>query len=59
MPLIKIVEIDSCQDCPFFDNEYYMYAMTCVKLDRVMQYTPEGSYELPIPQDCPLETKAE
>lgn len=59
----RFVEIDCCDDCPFFDHIYYDFLHTCIKLDRVI---PESStvrkdrfdgndYEFHnIPDDCPL-----
>jgi len=57
----RICILDCCDDCPYFDNEYYGYAETCTKLSRQIKRSmgPFGSinnqarYE--IPDDCPLE----
>jgi hypothetical protein len=46
---MKIAPINSCDDCPYFDNEYYSYERFCNKLDRVIADTEN------IPEDCPLE----
>ena len=48
----KQLIIDKCDDCPFFDNEYYGYDETCTKLDRVIKSNKNYTYD--IPSDCPL-----
>ena len=46
--------IESCDDCPFFDNEYYTYNAECELLnDRPIPSNRHGIYC--IPDDCPLE----
>ena len=45
--------IDRCNNCPFFDNEYYDYSETCMKLDRKIAMDAEGHHNV-IPDDCPL-----
>ena len=59
----RIAIITSCEDCPYFDNEYYECLETCTKLNRVMplQFAPAQKGEKypkilgrPIPDDCPL-----
>ena len=51
----KLIIISKCDDCPFFDNEYYGYAETCTKMGRAV---PDGppDYDYPIPDWCPLES---
>lgn len=46
------VIIEQCDQCPFFDNEYYGYDETCTKLDRKIKSNEH--YEHNIPDDCPL-----
>lgn len=46
--------IDSCRECPFFDNEYYEYMETCTKLKRVIPQEKKRPYRYVIPDDCPL-----
>ena len=47
----RIVVIHNCDDCPFFDNEYYGYDENCMKLDRTIKAVGDI---YPIPEDCPL-----
>jgi hypothetical protein len=53
----RICILEYCDDCPYFDNEYYGYNQRCVKLNRVIERGGDSSfgshYEIPI--DCPLE----
>ncbi len=51
--MIKVLIITECDDCCFFDNEYYEYNETCKQLDRTIE-TVDGTH--PIPKDCPLPT---
>lgn len=52
----KLITIDSCDMCPFFDNEYYDYNHTCTKTGKVVeQETIDYRYVHHIPTDCPLE----
>jgi len=50
----KIVKILSCDDCPYFDNEYYSYNEKCKKLNKVVDKRDEDGNRI-IPEDCPLE----
>jgi len=52
----KKLVIDSCGDCPFFDDEYYSYASTCRKLDR---HIKRSASKDEIPVDCPLESTSD
>lgn len=45
---MKKCKIESCSDCPNFDNIYYSWESTCELLERVI----EDCYS--IPEDCPL-----
>jgi hypothetical protein len=45
----KILIIDSCNDCPYFDNSYYDYARICDKLHKVNK-----SNIFEILEECPL-----
>lgn len=45
----KIVQISTCDECPYFDNTYWSYNRYCHKLERKIEKTSE------IPEDCPLE----
>ena len=45
----RIVIIDTCEDCPHFDNQYWGFHETCKKLNR----TIPSPYD--IPEDCPLD----
>jgi hypothetical protein len=48
----KVLIITRCDDCCFFDNEYYGYNEKCRRLDRKIT-SLNGDYE--IPTDCPLD----
>lgn len=48
----KIVKIDSCSKCPYYDNEYYSYNEKCKMLD--IKVGPGA-----IPDNCPLESAKE
>ena len=50
----KLLIIDSCDMCPYFDNQYYTYEHTCTKTDTVISYEHENNVHL-IPTNCPLE----
>ena len=45
----KIAVIEMCNSCPYFDNIYYDYARTCLKLYTYIE-NPDT-----IPPDCPLD----
>lgn len=49
---VALVVLANCNDCPYFDNEYYGYEQTCTILDRAI-----GDYNNPIPADCPVVIK--
>jgi hypothetical protein len=54
----RILTIDNCNDCPYFDNHYFSYNEICRKLDRIIQKDRNRSAITPlypIPDDCPLE----
>lgn len=51
----RIAIINNCNDCPYFDNEYYGYHEKCTKLDREIPRDKETWSIYPIPEDCPLE----
>lgn len=51
---MKILKIDNCDHCFYFDNAYLDYERWCGKLDRIIKYNPENC-RYPIPSDCPLE----
>lgn len=53
----RIVKINTCNDCPHFDNEYYDYEETCVLLNRRIPYG--DNVERVIPEDCPLPKEEE
>ena len=57
MTKIAMVEVESCNDCPHFDNEYYTYNRECVLLNRCINSDRYGIHN--IPKDCPLEDKGE
>ncbi len=48
---MKIIKINSCEDCPYTTINQYTGAMTCIHKDRAI---PKGR-ELFIPVWCPLE----
>jgi hypothetical protein len=50
--MTKLVEINLCEDCPYFDYEYYDYAAFCTQLKRKIELTQQQGYL--IPTDCPL-----
>ena len=49
----KILVIKKCDDCCFFDNEYYGYNATCRQLDR--KIPTDDNCDHAIPDDCPLD----
>ena len=55
---MKIVIINTCDECPYFDNQYYSYEERCFELDRVIQYDDYDKF-YPIPDDCPLSTPSD
>jgi hypothetical protein len=50
--MARICIINYCDECPYFDNEYYGYNETCNKLSR--KIIKNGQYRYEIPDDCPL-----
>lgn len=54
----RIAIIETCDDCPYFDNVYYAYKEKCTKLNRQIDLRDEGKGILQtvheIPEDCPL-----
>lgn len=49
----RFLIIDKCDDCCFFDNEYYSYEEKCIKLNnRKIERIDRG---FQIPDDCPLQ----
>ena len=56
----RYLVIDSCENCYFFDDEYYDYNAVCTKLDRKIKMVEcykklRGVYwYTAIPDDCPL-----
>lgn len=50
---ICVIEVNSCDGCPHFDNEYYSYNERCVLLNRCVRFDTEQDSH-PIPDDCPL-----
>lgn len=53
----KKIIIDDCNNCPFFDNDYYMYMEECLILKRQIKRTGDDIFN--IPDDCPLKTTKE
>lgn len=53
---MKRLEIDGCEKCHHFDNQYYGYNEKCRRLDRVIKKKSDLVMEdnYPIPADCPL-----
>lgn len=49
----RILEIDDCEQCCYFDDYYYDYNETCLKLGRKIPTDHDGVRN--IPEDCPLE----
>jgi len=48
----KTIVIKHCDNCPFFDNEYYTFNEECSKEHKRV---PEGTdNNHPIPEWCPL-----
>lgn len=45
------LKIKTCEDCPFFDNEYYSFNHFCGKLHETVPMI-SGEYKILI--DCPL-----
>lgn len=53
----RICIISHCDQCPYFDNEYYGYSEICTKLKRVIPHNQKSNaFDLnhEIPEDCPL-----
>ena len=50
---ICVIEVNSCDGCPHFDNEYYSYNERCVLLNRCIRFDSEQDC-YPIPDDCTL-----
>lgn len=50
----KVLLINRCNDCCFFDNVYYGYRETCVLLHRKIASANDN---FTIPDDCPLPDK--
>ena len=46
----KLVEIEKCEDCLHFDNEYYDYNRECCRLNRTIPIQRMWAF----PDDCPL-----
>jgi len=53
----RLVVIESCCDCPNFNNSYDEYLETCDILKRKIKRKKKSMYLYiyPIPNDCPLE----
>ena len=49
--MAKIVIVDRCDQCPYFDDSYWDYNEYCMELKRKITKV-ENIY--PIPEDCPL-----
>ncbi len=45
--------ICKCDECSYFDNEYFGYNEKCRKLNKIIQGKSTNNH--PIPDDCPLE----
>lgn len=45
----KKLVIHKCEDCPYFDNQYYTYERECTKLDQ------KNNVHGTILDNCPLE----
>ncbi len=54
----KILIIDKCDNCSYFNNEYYGYDEECMVLDRKIERAG-GFSDHDIPNDCPLGTTDE
>ena len=48
----RILIISTCEQCSYFDNQYYGYHEVCKKLDRKIE---KIGNDFIIPDDCPLE----
>lgn len=57
----KRVVISECEECTFFDYEYYTYNQTCRKLGKRIESERSDNVwsSFPIPEDCPLEDTEE
>jgi len=54
--MTRIVVINTCDECPHFDNEYYDYEHTCRLLDRQHKTSEQNpNYTYIIHDDCPLD----
>lgn len=53
----KIVLVETCEDCKYFDNCGYDYRHYCRKLERQMTGSLgkiDEQFSWDIPEDCPL-----
>jgi hypothetical protein len=50
----RVAIIETCGDCPHFDNEYYNYSAECTKLRRKIGCNGSARDSYTIPEDCPL-----
>lgn len=48
----KLIVIQYCNECPYYDHEYYTWCEVCTKLNRVIP--SDFDRKTPIPTDCPL-----
>ena len=49
----KVISINTCDQCPHFDNEYWGYNETCDLLG-IKVYSENTMGPRPIPKECPL-----
>jgi hypothetical protein len=50
--MAKIVSINYCDECPYFNNEYWGFEEQCTKLNKKID-RKDGKHI--IPKDCPLQ----
>ena len=50
--MAKIIVIDLCNYCVFFDDQYPDYAGFCMQLDKAIPQ--DKDFKNKIPDDCPL-----
>ena len=51
----RILYISRCDDCCFFNNQYFGYEEKCVELDiKIQQNSNTSNHD--IPDNCPLPT---
>ena len=55
----RVLVIETCDQCKWFDNEYYSYNEECFHpaVDKIIKRDEDGVYA--IPEDCQLDVVEE